>query len=112
VYPRYALAEVCIGIPWVGRVLIWNLACHAAKFQELTDEHLTFHVGSGNEKTLLEPEYADYRAYNRGEAAKAKAALESRGRPSAGRSPFEIYPLDFYLGDPGGARRWAGFWRR
>jgi hypothetical protein len=99
-YPSYALAEVCIGIPWVGRVLIWNLACHAAKFQELTDEHLTFHVGAGNEKTLLEPEYADYRAYNRGEAAKAKAALESRGVRPAGRSPFETYPLDFYLGEP------------
>lgn len=111
-YPRYALAQVCIGIPWVGRVLLWNLACHATKFQELTDEHLTFHVGSGNEKTLLESEYADYRAYNRGEAAKAMAALESRGGHSAGRSPFEIYPLDFYLGDPGRARSWARFWRR
>lgn len=111
-YPRYALAEVCIGIPWVGRVLLWNLACHARRFRELTDEHLTFHVGSGNERTLLEPEYADYRAYNRGEAAKAKQALESRCGPFQGRSPFEIYPLDFNLGDPGRLRRWARFWRR
>jgi hypothetical protein len=112
VYPRYELAQVCIGIPWVGRVLLWNLASYARKFQELTDEHLTFHVGSGNEKTLLEPEYADYRAYNRAEAAKAMAALASQRGPFEGRSPFDIYPLDFNLGDGGRLRKWARFWRR
>lgn len=110
-YPRYALAQVCIGIPWVGRVLLWNLFCYAGKFQELADEHLTFHVGSGNEKTLQAREYQDYRTYNRGEAAKAMAALESRCGPFEGRSPFDIYPLDFNLGDGGRLRKLARFWR-
>lgn len=111
VYSRYALAQVCIGIPWVGRVLLWNLFCHGRKFQELTDEHLTFHVGSGNEKTLQAREYQDYRSYNRGEAAKAMAALESQCGPFEGRSPFDIYPLDFNLAESGRLRKWARFWR-
>jgi hypothetical protein len=111
-YPRYALAEVCIGIPWVGRVLIWNLVCHARKFQELTDEHLTFHVGHGNESTLGDRIYTDYRRYNRGEAAKAQAALRGSCGPFEGRSPFDVYPLDFDLVTPGRLKRWLRRLRR
>jgi hypothetical protein len=111
-FARYEVAQVCIGIPWVGRVLLWNLACHARKFQELTDEHLTFHLGSGNERTLQEPEYADYRRYNRGEAAKAMAALQSRSGPFAAPSPFDIYPLDFNLVAPRPPRSWTRLFRR
>lgn len=107
-YPRYQLADVCIGIPYVGRALIWNLLYHAERFEELTDHHLTFHIGAGNERTLGEDDYQDYRDHNRGAAASAKAALEADGRSDKLSAVFARYPLDFALVTPAPRKRLAG----
>lgn len=96
-YPGYKLGDVCIGIPYVGRALIWNLFLRAERFQELTDHHLTFHIGAGNERTLGEDDYQDYRSHNKGEAAKVKAELEANGRFEKLDTLFSLYPLDFAL---------------
>jgi hypothetical protein len=104
-YPSYRVADVCIGIPYVGRALIWNLFLHAERFEELTDHHYTFHIGAGNERTLGEDDYQDYRSHNRGEAAKAKAALEAAGPPEKLKATFARYPLDFALVTPPPRRR-------
>ena len=99
-YPRYTLGEVCIGIPYVGRALIWNLFFYAKNFCELKKSHLTFHVGFGNERTLQDGVYADYRAHNKGEAAKVKAKIASEFAPGKNCEVFSIYPLEFELVSP------------
>jgi hypothetical protein len=99
-YPAYTLGDVCIGIPYVGRALIWNLFLRAERFEELTDNHFTFHIGAGNERTLGEDVYQDYRSHNKGEAAKAKAALEASGRNAKLSAVFARYPLEFDLVTP------------
>jgi hypothetical protein len=104
-YPRYRLSDVCIGIPYVGRALIWNLMLHAERFEELTDHHFTFHIGAGNEETLGEDDYQDYRDHNRGSAAAAKAALEADGPSEKLRAVFARYPLNFALVTPSPRRR-------
>lgn len=65
-YKAYRLGKLCVGINWVGRVLIWNLVCHASNFKEFKKKHLTFHIG--NDKTWKRDEYRDYVAHNKSEA--------------------------------------------
>jgi hypothetical protein len=44
-YPKFILNNTCIGIPFVGNDLFYNLFCFAQKPVLLTDKHLTFHIG-------------------------------------------------------------------
>ncbi|MGK0489574.1 MAG: hypothetical protein ACJAXB_002774, partial [Candidatus Endobugula sp.] len=44
-YPKFSLAEVCIGVPFVEITLSQNLFCFAEKPKVFEDEHLTFHIG-------------------------------------------------------------------
>jgi len=74
VYPRYRIGTVCIGINWVGRALIYNLACHAKNFKEFKRKHLTFHIG--NDKIWKRGEYTDYVAHNKSETLRVLAELE------------------------------------
>jgi hypothetical protein len=92
VYPKYHLGAVCIGIPWVGRVLLWNLVCHAKNFQEFKKTHLTFHLGPGNDGAWQGQELSDYRAHNISEAQKVIAAMQRAYGPFDGYSPFALYP--------------------
>lgn len=41
VYPYYRLGDICLGVPGVGRALLWNVVCHANEFREFTGKHLT-----------------------------------------------------------------------
>jgi hypothetical protein len=66
-YPRFYLPDVCIGAPWCGKALLWNLAAHADHFALFTKLYLTFHVGDArrwNTKT------DEYREHNRHEIVK------------------------------------------
>ncbi len=92
VYPQYVLGEVCVGIPWVGRVLLWNLLGHARNFQEFKKAHLTFHLGPGNNDAWQGEALADYRAHNINAAKKVIAAMERAYGPFSDRSPFVLYP--------------------
>ena len=65
--PRFNLGQVCLGASWVGRVLLWNLCVHTKNFQELTDLHLTFHLG--NDKVWKDQRHVDYENHNRIQAA-------------------------------------------
>lgn len=87
IYPRYKLGVVCIGVPWVGRALLWNLACHAKSFKECTNEHLTFHLGPGNDQAWQGKEHADYQAHNVQELLRILADLEKE------HGPFEKHEL-------------------
>jgi hypothetical protein len=84
-YPKYEIGNVCIGMHWVGRVLLANIFCHASNFEEFKDRHLTFHIG--NDMAWKNEGYSDYEKFNTEEALKALKALEvkygpfDRGRP-------------------------------
>jgi len=93
VYSKYKLGAVCIGAPMIGRVFIWNLACHAKQFKEFKKQHLTFHIG--NDLTWQREEYFDYFAHNKSEAAKVLMEIEKEHGPFDEFSPFSRYPLEF-----------------
>jgi hypothetical protein len=44
-FEKFILSNTCIGIPFVGNDLFYNLFCFGEKPILLTDKHLTFHVG-------------------------------------------------------------------
>jgi len=106
-YPRFRLGLICYGMPWEGRAFIWNVVCHAKRFREFTDSHLTFHIGSA--LGWLKPEYADYFAHNQTEALKIMAELERECGPFGTDGPFSRYPMDMNLRDREPARP-ARFW--
>jgi hypothetical protein len=45
VYKNYRLENACTGVGGVGEIMLLNQLCHAGSFNELTDYHLTFHLG-------------------------------------------------------------------
>jgi hypothetical protein len=79
-YPEFFLGEACIGINWIGRVMLTNLLCTARKFKVLEDSHLTFHVG--DDRPGKRPEYADYELFNNEQVGRALAHFEAaKGLP-------------------------------
>lgn len=62
VYPNYKLENTCIGTGGGGKVMLVNQLCHAKSFIELTDAHLTFHLGDS--RAWREQTKDDYRAHN------------------------------------------------
>jgi hypothetical protein len=65
-YPKFEMdSTVCIGVNWVGRALILNLAANAEKFAEFQDKHLTFHIGKY--KIWKNEDYLDYVNHNKKE---------------------------------------------
>jgi len=72
---QFWLGSVCIGINWVGRVLIWNLIAFSEKFAEFKDLHLTFHLG--NEKRWKNLDMEAYREFNRLQALEVYKLLQS-----------------------------------
>jgi uncharacterized protein YqfB (UPF0267 family) len=59
-YPKFSLAEVCIGVPFVEITLSQNLFCFAEKPKVFEDEHLTFHIGMEIFKGRAPMEYFNY----------------------------------------------------
>ncbi len=59
-YPKFSLAEVCIGVPFIEITLSQNLFCFAEKPKVFTDEHLTFHIGLEIFKKRAPKEYLGY----------------------------------------------------
>lgn len=94
-YPGFRLCNVCIGINWVGRALIYNLVCHAQNFKEFKRKHLTFHLG--NDKTWKKDEYTDYVAHNKRELLKILAELERQYGPFDRNGPLFSYLTDVKL---------------
>jgi hypothetical protein len=89
-YPRFRLHQVSLGAPWVGRVFLWNLVYLARSFEELTDHHLTFHLGVTDWEADAHSEYA---THNQREALKVLDWLRAEG------APLQEGPLLRYLTD-------------
>lgn len=73
-FPKFILSNTCIGIPFVGNDLFYNLFCFAEKPVLLTDKHLTFHVGLELTKNWGSSELAKH---NYNEFKKTTKALQS-----------------------------------
>jgi hypothetical protein len=76
VYPQYILGDVCIGVNWVGKILLQNLQHHAMRFKEFRSKHLTFHIG--NQRVWENRENIDYIQHNTREAQRALMQLKGR----------------------------------
>lgn len=72
---RLNLGNVCLGINWVGRVLLWNLMLHSDNFRLFTDLHLTFHLG--DDKAWKDNSLGDYVAHNKSQALTALECLSA-----------------------------------
>jgi len=85
-FRKFELGNVCVGINWVGAVLLANLMVHAKKFMMFHDVHLTFHIG--DEMTWKDDRNEEYRNYNRQQARKVRQVLDEKcGFPDREKYP-------------------------
>jgi hypothetical protein len=59
-YPKFSLAQVCTGVPFIEITLSQNLFCFAENPKVFTDEFLTFHIGLEIFNKRAPKEYLDY----------------------------------------------------
>jgi hypothetical protein len=78
-YLNFELGSVCIGAPFVGRALLWNMIIHSKAFKEFKDFHLTFHLG--NEKVWKLSQYDEYKKYNMHQALSIQHSIEQKYGP-------------------------------
>ena len=62
VYRDFILHDACIGTNWIGKILVANLIYHSFNFKEISDLHLTFHIGDN--RGWKRPEFSDYDQHN------------------------------------------------
>jgi len=91
-YPLFELGNVCLGMAWVGRILLINLAAHAKRYQLIRDVHLTFHLG--DDQTWRGNEYDDYKAFNEREGSMALKVLDQKYGPFNRATVPGIYLTD------------------
>ncbi len=96
-YPKFSLAEVCTGVPFIEITLSQNLFCFARNPKVFTDEFLTFHIGLEIfNKRAPKP----YLSYNREQFWKAMKniwpELDSR-KWSHGKEPFPVRMIKWGL---------------
>lgn len=89
-FPKFSLADVCTGVPFIGITLAQNLFCFGTNPKVFTDEFLTFHIGM---ELFKKRASHDYFRYNQKEFWKAMAViwddLDSRKWP-LGDSIFPV----------------------
>lgn len=61
-YEKFFLGEACIGVNWIGRVLICNLLAYAKSCKIIEDAHLTFHLG--DDRSWRTTDFVDYESHN------------------------------------------------
>lgn len=83
VYPKYELGNVCIGMDWVGKVLLNSMGYHAKAFRKYADPQLTFHIG--DQRTWHDNRWADYRDHNTREMTQTYLRLRAN-RPKPGEA--------------------------
>jgi hypothetical protein len=95
-FPKFKLGDVCIGIPYIGRVMVWNLFCFGRNFREFKASHLTFHLGDPPMKWHGGGE--DYVAHNKSAAGKVMLELEGACGPETVKRMIAAYPHEFNYG--------------
>lgn len=79
--PRLDLGAICTGVPWIGFILLANLACLESTTRVHEDLHLTFHLG--DDQAWTQPADLAYREHNAREALAVLRRLEKRHGPFA-----------------------------
>lgn len=59
---KFDLDDICVGVHFIGRVLLWNLLGYARNFKLIEREHLTFHIG--DDVPSKDVRQIDYVAHN------------------------------------------------
>ena len=77
---EFDCGQTCIGAQFVGKVLAANLLCHARRYEDFADLHLTFHLG--DDRRWLSPAQREYGDHNRRELAGVLGHLRASGRTS------------------------------
>lgn len=72
-FRRFSLTRSCVGVDYVERVLIYNLAALARRFLILRNAHLTYHFG--DDRAWRDAAFEQLSAFNRGEALACFNAL-------------------------------------
>ena len=88
-FSKFALGMICVGAPLIGLVLISNQIANANQFQQLTDEHLTFHLG--DDRAWNSGARREYALHNRRETLRLLRYIEQNGRPFPRQSPPRTY---------------------
>jgi hypothetical protein len=63
VYKKFSLGDVIVGANSIGRALYVNMKYHAKNFIELTDSHLTFHIGKSDHLENIYKPHKNYFAH-------------------------------------------------
>jgi hypothetical protein len=87
-YPNYIMGNICIGINWVGTVLLWNLQVFSNSFSLFDKLHLTFHIG--DDKSWKNPKFADYVFHNKTEAKKIYLQLQQENMNFSDQKHWEL----------------------
>lgn len=90
-YPRFQLARVCVGIPFIEMTFSQNLFCYAKSFRLFDRDFLTFHIGM----EIFKKRDQEYFRYNKKEFWTAMRqmwpVLDSRKFPWGDRSmPYRM----------------------
>lgn len=96
-FPQFRLGDVCVGIPYIGRVMVWNLFCFGSRYGEFKDMHLTFHLGDPPMKWQGGGQ-EDYVAYNKSAAGRVMRELEGTCGAETIKAMISAYPHEFNYG--------------
>lgn len=73
IFEKFVHCEVCLGMPNVGKYILFNLLTFAKKMKVFEDSLLTFHLGS--DRIWQKPIYSDFREFNSQEIRKMLTQL-------------------------------------
>ena len=93
-FPDFKLDDICVGMPYIGRVMLWNLFCFGTAFKEFKDMHLTFHLGNPPMK-FEGGGQEDYLAHNKAAAGRVKQQLIEACGIETVNAMVRPYPLNF-----------------
>lgn len=86
-YQKFRLANICVGVPFIGVSLLHNLMAWANNYQMYTDKHLTLHLGM----EVLPKRDPEYYRHNRSEFKKILKVVKPHIKP--GNVPYRELPL-------------------
>lgn len=97
VFPKYKLGDICVGMPYIGRVMVWNLFCFGKSYKEFKHAHLTFHIGDPPMKFQAGGQ-EDYLMHNKSAAGRVAQELKDVGDAETVRAMLAAYPHEFNYG--------------
>jgi hypothetical protein len=94
-FPKMQLGNVCVGAPYVGKILYANVAAFSKSVLEMKDSHLTFHIG--NDRIWASDKHRVYAEYNAREMQAALLQLREHSGPFNNTTAVGQFLLDQYV---------------